>query len=34
VIVPGVAGVMAISAAVLGLFTFLIVDEDEEDELR
>jgi hypothetical protein len=25
---------MAISAAVLGLFTFLIVDEDEEDDFR
>jgi hypothetical protein len=25
-------GVMAISAAVLGLFTFLIIDEDEEDD--
>jgi hypothetical protein len=27
-------GVMAISAAVLGLFSFLIVDEDEEDDFR
>jgi hypothetical protein len=27
-------GVMAISAAVLGLFTFLVVDEDEEDDFR
>ena len=27
-------GVMAISAAVLGLLTFLIVDEDEEDDFR
>jgi hypothetical protein len=27
-------GVMAISAAVLGLSTFLIVNEDEEDDFR
>jgi hypothetical protein len=27
-------GVMAISAVVLGLLTFLIVDEDEEDDFR
>jgi hypothetical protein len=27
-------GVMAISAAVLGLLTFLIVNEDEEDDFR
>jgi hypothetical protein len=27
-------GVMAISAAVLGLLTFLIIDEDEEDDFR
>jgi hypothetical protein len=27
-------GVMAISAAVLGLFTFMIVDEDEDDDFR
>jgi hypothetical protein len=27
-------GVIAISAAVLGLFTFLIVDEDEEDDFQ
>jgi hypothetical protein len=27
-------GVMAISAAVLGLFTFMIVDEDEDDDFQ
>jgi hypothetical protein len=27
-------GIMAISAAVLGLLAFLIVDEDEEDDFR
>jgi hypothetical protein len=27
-------GVMVIAAAVLGLFTFLIVDEDEDDDFR
>jgi hypothetical protein len=27
-------GVMAISAVVLGLLTFLIVDEEEEDDFR
>jgi hypothetical protein len=27
-------GVMVISAAVLGLFTFLVVDEEEEDDFR
>jgi hypothetical protein len=27
-------GVMIISAAVLGLFSFLIVDEDEEDDFQ
>jgi hypothetical protein len=27
-------GVMAISAAVIGLLTFLIVDEDEEDDFK
>ena len=27
-------GVMAIAAALLGLFAFLIVDEDEDDDFR
>jgi hypothetical protein len=27
-------GVMVIAAALLGLFTFLIVDEEEEDDFR
>jgi hypothetical protein len=27
-------GVMVIAAAVLGLFTFLVVDEDEDDDFR
>jgi hypothetical protein len=27
-------GVMALSAVVLGLFTFLVVDEDEDDDFR
>jgi hypothetical protein len=27
-------GVMVISAAILGLFSFLIVDEDEEDDFQ
>jgi hypothetical protein len=30
----GMLGVMVIAAAVLGLFAFLIVDEDEEDDFR
>jgi hypothetical protein len=27
-------GIMALSAALLGLFTFLIVDEDEDDDFQ
>jgi hypothetical protein len=27
-------GVMAISAAILGLFTFLVIDQEEEDDFQ